>query len=105
MTDKAKKFDKDKVDYTHLPKSYLEAASRAFMFGEKKYGRHNWKQGFIWSRLMASLMRHTWSWWEGEELDPESQLNHLDHACACLAMIREHVEKQLGEDDRYESIK
>lgn len=45
-------------------------------------------------------MRHLWAWWSLEDRDPESGLNHLDHAAACLAMLIETRRRYTGKDDR-----
>lgn len=100
MSEEAKKSDYDKEDLSQVPPSFRKYAAKAFMFGEKKYGRYNWRKGFRWHRLYSALNRHLDQWWEKEDLDPESRLHHLSHAAACLAMLIEHVDKNLGEDDR-----
>lgn len=81
------KNDKDKVDLSLVPLPVMEAMGRAFMFGAGKYGRYNYTQGFETHRLIAACLRHLGAWQEGEDLDPESGLSHLDHAITCLAML------------------
>ena len=97
---KAVKYDQDKPDLSLVPKSLRESAARAFMYGEQKYSRDNWRKGMKWHRLYSALNRHLDAWWDGEVLDPESGLSHLDHAAASLAMLIEHSTKSLGEDPR-----
>lgn len=96
-----KKEDKGKPDLSLVPYSLRIAASRAFLFGTQKYARDNWRTGFEWHRLYNALNRHLEAWWQGEDYDPESGLNHLDHAAATLAMLIEHVEKEYPGDTRY----
>lgn len=88
------KHDNGKADLSIVPLVGLEAESRALMFGEKKYGRYNYTQGFEASRLVAACLRHVLAWQDGQNTDPESGLHHLGHARACLSMIL-HCE-QLG---------
>jgi hypothetical protein len=38
---------------------------------------------------------------DGQDKDDESGLNHLYHAGACIAMLIEYYEKNLGNDNRY----
>jgi hypothetical protein len=81
------KHDTGKVDLTLVPLVATEAEARALMFGEKKYGRYNYTQGFEASRLVAACLRHVMAYQDGEDTDPESGLPHLGHAKACLSML------------------
>jgi hypothetical protein len=80
------KHDEGKVDLTLVPLIALESEARALMFGEKKYGRYNYTQGFESSRLTAAALRHLYAYINGADYDNESGLLHLGHARACLAM-------------------
>jgi hypothetical protein len=88
------KHDSGKVDLTLIPLVALESEARALMFGEAKYGRYNYTQGFEASRLTAAALRHIYQYIAGEDVDKESGLHHLGHARANLAMYL-HCE-QLG---------
>jgi hypothetical protein len=81
------KNDAGKPDLSLFPREAIEAGSRAFMFGEKKYARDNWRKGISKERLVAATLRHLFAWKDGELSDPESNLSHLDHAMASLAML------------------
>lgn len=81
------KHDSGKPDLSLFPREAIEAGSRAFMFGEKKYARDNWRKGIGKERLVAATLRHLFAWKDGELSDPESNLSHLDHALASLAML------------------
>ena len=81
------KHDTGKVDISLVPLVATEAEARALMFGEKKYGRYNYTQGFETSRLVAACLRHVLAYQNGEDTDPESGLSHLGHAKACLSML------------------
>jgi hypothetical protein len=100
-SDGGTKFDQGKVDLTLVPTVALESEARALMFGEKKYGRYNYTNGFETSRLLAAALRHILAYRDGHDFDSESGLHHLGHARACLAMLL-HCE-QLGtmRDNRY----
>lgn len=97
----ALKFDGGKPPIGLIPRSGVEGPARVLGFGARKYAAHNWRQGFAWSRLADATLRHVFAWLDGEDLDPESQLNHIDHALCELMFLREHIEKNLGQDDRY----
>lgn len=100
---KAAKDDKEKVDLSLLPKIFLEEVAKAFMVGEKKYGRYNYCKGHQSSQLVAAMQRHITAWFEGEEHDPKDGQHHLGAAGACIAMLLR--QKQLGtlKDNRFNS--
>lgn len=63
-------------------------------------GERNWELGMDWSRVFGALMRHMWSWWKGEKLDPETGKSHLWHAGCCIAFLIAYEERNVGNDDR-----
>lgn len=104
---KALKYDTKKPPVDLLPYSVLEEVAKVLAYGADKYttpthsGRHNWRNGFEWSRLHAAALRHIGAWGEGEDSDSESGLPHLAHALCCLMFLLEHQKKGYGTDDRY----
>lgn len=96
------KFDQDKVRLELIPPEFLWATGRGLTYGARKYAPGNWcvGDGFDWSRLYGGLQRHLVAWASGEDLDPESGNNHLDHACCMLAFLVAHVQRKHGKDDR-----
>jgi hypothetical protein len=104
MTD-ATKYDGDKPPMDLLPHSVLLEVARVLGFGAAKYSKHNWRQGFDWSRLHAAALRHIGAWGEGENLDKESSINHIAHAICCLMFLLEHQIKGYGVDDRFINVK
>jgi len=103
--DVAIKHDNNKPRLELIPASGIDAAGRAMTYGSKKYADHNWANGFDWDRLTGSLMRHLQAWRSGEDVDPESGLNHVDHICANSMMLAAHVNEGLGNDNRRKTIK
>lgn len=85
----AVKHDDGKPDYTLIPKELLDGSARAYVFGEKKYARFNYRNGdgLKVSRNARATIGHVLAWLHGEENDPESGLCHLDHAAAALGML------------------
>lgn len=83
------KFDQGKPDLSLNPRSALEAMARAFMVGEKKYGRDNYRNGMEASRYLGAALRHLAAFGEREDLDPEYKTPHLGHALASIAMLIE----------------
>lgn len=99
---KAEKDDTGKPSITMIPSGPLKDLAQVFMFGAKKYGKGNWKEGFVYSRLLDAVYRHMMAWFEGEDLDPESGLPHLSHATWGLVILRYFETKGGGLDDRKE---
>lgn len=95
-----RKDDRGKVRVDLVPPEGIDAAARAFGFGAGKYEPFNWAKGMAWLRLYGATLRHLLAWVGREEADSESGLSHLDHALASLMMLRAHVARQLGTDDR-----
>ncbi len=94
------KHDGGKPDYTLIPKEAKDAMARAFAYGAAKYGRGNYKGGIEYLRLVAACERHLTAWVSGEDIDPESGNNHIDHALASLAMLAYHVTNNPALDNR-----
>lgn len=89
-TSGGKKFDGGKADLSLVPRIASEEMARAFMVGEKKYGRYNYTAGLQSHRLIAAAMRHLHAYQEGEDMDPEGtefRSKHLGHALASIAML------------------
>lgn len=97
----ALKFDNEKPDYSLLSRAMLEPVIRAFMYGANKYGRHNFKSGFVNTRLLSAAQRHIMAWQSGEELDPESGESHLSHAVAALFMLMDNIDNGVSTEGRY----
>ncbi len=84
-----------------LPLQTLEQVALVLGHGAQKYGDHNWRKGFHWTRMVGALLRHISAWMTGEFLDPESGLPHLAHAACNILFLIEHQMFNLGEDDRW----
>lgn len=101
ISKEGRKDDQAKPDLSLLPKELLEEVSKAFMHGEKKYGRYNYRSGMDWHRLIAAAFRHITAFNEGEDNDSESGFSHLGHAGACIAMLLVYKTQGLGKDTRH----
>jgi len=82
------KHDSEKPDLSLIPYEALEEVARALMFGEKTYGRWNWKKGMKFSRLISATMRHIGQFNKGEDNASDTNLSHLAHAiCNLMFML------------------
>lgn len=95
------KFDGDKPMLALLPMEALEEVGKVLTFGAQKYDAHNWRKGFVWSRLLSAALRHTFAFVRGEDKDPETGLSHLAHAVCCLLFLISFTKTKAGTDDRY----
>lgn len=101
----AKKNDsdyKEKPPMEYIPSEAILEVARVFGFGAQKYAPDNWREGFKHRRLASAAMRHIVQYLDGQDLDDESGLEHLAHACCGLLMLLEHRFKGYGDDNRHE---
>lgn len=101
----ATKHDGGKPMMGLISSKFLIGLAKVLTFGAGKYAAHNWRKGFVLSRPYDALQRHLTAWNDGEDLDPESGLNHLDHAACELMFLRELAETHPELDDRYKGEK
>jgi hypothetical protein len=84
-----------------IPSPALAHAAQALMDGARKYGPYNWREeGVSAVTYISATMRHLRDWLDGEEVAADSQVHHLGHAMACLAIILDAIEIKNLVDDR-----
>ena len=76
----------------------LEGACRVFEYGTKKYAAWNWAKGMPWSVPLGCALRHIQAVLDGEFIDDESGLPHIDHVFSNLIML-DYFEKHYPEGD------
>lgn len=90
-----------RVPLSLFPDTARVQGAMAFHEGACKYGRYNWrKSGVRASVYVDALERHMTSWWNGEEMDPDSGLPHLAKALACIAVLIDSKTCDKLTDDR-----
>lgn len=73
----------------------------AMLEGARKYGRHNYRvSGVRASVYIDATWRHLIKWWEGEDIDEDSGLNHIVKAIASLHVLRDAMIFDKCIDDR-----
>jgi len=79
-----------------VPVAPIFMVGEVMRLGIRKYGLTNWRHDPISASVYYNAaMRHLLSWWDGENLDSESQLPHLAHAVACLMIM---LDARLSDD-------
>lgn len=101
----ASKNDKEKVDLSLIPLISDIEHAKAFMVGEKKYGRYNYCKGHKVSQLVAAILRHAKAYMNGEEFDKIDGQHHLGSVMACCSMLLRQKELGTLKDDRYKENK
>lgn len=96
-----RKDDSEKAPLELLSTAAMLGTAQVLAFGANKYAAHNWRGGIEFSRLIGAALRHITAYNDGEDLDPESGLSHIDHAQCCLMFLSEQIKKGTGLDDRY----
>ncbi len=96
----AKHFDEGKPPVDLIPWDAMREVSRVYGYGESKYGDFNYLKGMPWRKLYGSTLRHLFAWSIGEDLDAESGLPHLAHACCDILMLLTYALRKLGTDNR-----
>lgn len=104
MTDKFEegvKLDEGKNRYDLIDAYALEELAKTYTYGVIKYEDHNWRKGMKFSRIFGAIMRHTWAFWKGEDLDKESGLPHMAHAAwGCFTLLN-YSKYHKNLDDRF----
>ena len=91
----------DKLPLHLWPTTATALGSVALLDGSLRYGRSNFRAvGVRASTYYDALNRHLNAWFEGEDLDPDSNLPHLAHVLACAAILVEGLVQGNLTDDR-----
>jgi len=86
--EKGLKFDGGKLRWSLIPFSAVEDVVKVLTVGEKKYKKDNWKYvDNAVERYTDALFRHLSAWMKGEQLDKETGLSHLAHACTNILFL------------------
>jgi hypothetical protein len=91
-----------KVAISCIPWTVIWELGIAMLEGALKYGRHNYRAVGVRASVYfdAAVNRHLAAWWEGEDTDEESQINHVTKAIACLTVLRDSMIRGNWVDDR-----
>ena len=97
---------KDALGVNKAPMSTVSAVvlaevGVAMLEGAAKYGRHNYRAvGVRSSVYYDAAMRHLMAWWEGQDIDPDSEMSHITKAITSLIVLRDAMLYEKLVDDR-----
>ena len=104
MTDKADggglRFNEGKLRYDLIPPEIMDALAAHYSAGARKYADRNWERGMSWCKCFASMMRHSWAWMRGEDIDAETGSHHMVAVMWNAAAIYTYSARKIGQDDR-----
>jgi nucleoside 2-deoxyribosyltransferase len=98
------KFDQGKDRYDLIPGYPLNELAKVYTYGTTKYDANNWRRGMLWGRVFGAMMRHAWTFWRGQSIDPESGLHHLAHTAWQCFTLMEYEKTKLELDDRFKDL-
>lgn len=95
-----------KVPFSTVSAPVIAEVGLAMLEGARKYGRHNYRvAGVRASVYYDANFRHMSAWWEGEDIDSDSLLNHVTKAIAGLMVLRDSMLIGNWVDDRPPKVK
>jgi len=81
-------FGSRKAPLDLVPDTVEAMAVEAFLEGALKYGRYNWRIcGVRASIYYSALKRHLKKWWNGQDHDPKTRVQHLVSALGCIGIM------------------
>ena len=84
-----------------VPRGVVAEIGLGMLEGACKYGRHNYRVAVVRASVYYdALQRHLDAWWEGEDIDPESMLNHITKLLSCGSVLRDAMLNDMWTDDR-----
>jgi len=90
-----------KAPLSVVPMNVVAEIGVGMLEGASKYGRHNYRAvGVRGSVYFDATMRHLIAWWEGEDLDPDSDMSHITKALCSLVVLRDAQLQDMCTDDR-----
>ena len=99
--ERALRYNKGKLKWSLVDWKYLEPMVRVLEMGAEKYAPYNWKKGMPITEVSESLLRHMFSFLNGEDIDSESKVNHLGHVMVNAMFLLYILDQKPEYDDRY----
>jgi len=94
------KYDQGKPQLSLLPPKAVIGVSEVLTFGRVKYCKEGWKDvPDAVDRYRDALLRHFMAILDGEDIDPESGLPHIDHVQANAMFLSHFFHSDCEEED------
>jgi hypothetical protein len=87
-----------------IPGDTLWELAEHYGRGSQKYADRNWQRGYNWSLSFAALMRHAWSFWNGEDIDPETGSKHMVAVMWHATALAWFMDNYREGDDRFVAV-
>jgi 5'(3')-deoxyribonucleotidase len=94
------RFNDGKTRYDLIPPFAQEQYAKVLTVGSIKYAPRNWERGMEWSKIIASMKRHTEAFWSGEDYDKDTGILHTAHIMCNAAFLTEYYKIYPQGDDR-----
>ena len=91
---------KPRLDLNSLGLAVQHGEALVWEYGLEKYSLGNWLKGMSWQGSAASMQRHFTAFINGENLDPETGLPHVDHIICCAKILSNSYHTRPDLDDR-----
>ena len=89
-----------KAPLEYIPLRVLEGVAYVLQHGAEKYGIRNWREDpILLSTYKGAILRHLTAWSEGEDFDPDSGREHLEHIMACCVVALDAIHHNTAEND------
>lgn len=95
------RYNTGKRKWSFVPFFTFDPMIRVLEFGAAKYSPWNWTKGLSWTETIESLLRHTYSFLQGEDCDRESNLHHIGHIMCNVMFLSYMIITGKGKDDRH----
>lgn len=89
-----------KTQLREIDPAFILGLGQVLTASREKYEEGNWQRETKLSTPYESCMRHLMKYWSGEQLDNETQMNHLLHAATNIMFLYYHETSGKGIDDR-----
>jgi hypothetical protein len=91
----------NKAPMSCVPPRVMAELGLGMLEGALKYGKFNYRaSGARASVYYDATMRHLMAWYEGEDVDKDSDLNHITKALSSLVVLRDAMLQGSLIDDR-----
>ena len=91
--EKSVRYNQDKPKWRYIDWKSIEPMVRVMEYGASKYAPENWRKGLDTTEILESLARHLFALMSGEQIDPESNCEHIGHIMCNSMFYKYHYEK------------